>query len=180
MRTVLVCGGRTYGVRRDTARADVQRLLAFLDEVHARGTISLLGHGGSSGADAIAGDWAATRGVDIVIYPANWRGHGPSAGARRNQRMLEHLKPDVVVAAPGWRGTADMVRRAKAAGVPVLEVAQGLPETQLTVGENDPPGFLRDPLKAPCSECGAEIGRHRVQPGTQWLGCPAGRPVEAP
>jgi hypothetical protein len=36
--------------------------------------------------------------------------------------MLEEGKPDVVVALPGGRGTADMVRRAKDAGVKVIEV----------------------------------------------------------
>jgi hypothetical protein len=35
--------------------------------------------------------------------------------------MLEY-GPDLVVAFPGGRGTADMVRRAKAAGCEVLEV----------------------------------------------------------
>lgn len=45
--------------------------------------------------------------------------NGKAAGPIRNQRMLDEGKPDLVVAFPGGRGTADMVRRAKAAGVPV-------------------------------------------------------------
>jgi UDP-N-acetylmuramoylalanine-D-glutamate ligase len=36
--------------------------------------------------------------------------------------MLDVGKPDLVVAFPGGRGTADMVRRAKEAGVEVIEV----------------------------------------------------------
>jgi UDP-N-acetylmuramoylalanine-D-glutamate ligase len=37
--------------------------------------------------------------------------------------MLAEGKPDLVVAAPGGRGTADMVRRARDAGIEVVEVA---------------------------------------------------------
>jgi hypothetical protein len=37
--------------------------------------------------------------------------------------MLGQGHPDLVVAFPGGRGTADMVRRANAAGVRVMEVA---------------------------------------------------------
>lgn len=42
-----------------------------------------------------------------------------SAGLARNQRMLEQCSPSAVIAFPGGRGTADMVRRAEAAGLPV-------------------------------------------------------------
>ena len=41
----------------------------------------------------------------------------------RNQRMLDEGKPDLVVAFPGGRDTADMVRRARSAGVEVVEIA---------------------------------------------------------
>jgi hypothetical protein len=36
--------------------------------------------------------------------------------------MLKEFGPDVVVAFPGGRGTGDMVQRAKAHGVKVIEV----------------------------------------------------------
>ena len=36
--------------------------------------------------------------------------HGNAAGPIRNQRMLDHGKPDIVVAFPGGSGTADMVK----------------------------------------------------------------------
>jgi hypothetical protein len=37
--------------------------------------------------------------------------------------MLDDGKPELVVAFPGGRGTADMMRRAREAGVEVIEVA---------------------------------------------------------
>ena len=57
------------------------------------------------------------------IFPADWIRHGRAAGPIRNEQMLREGCPDLVVAFhddPGLgRGTADMVRRALAAGVPV-------------------------------------------------------------
>ena len=79
-------------------------------------------HGGSSGADALAGRWAHLASIPYTVYPANWERHGKAAGPLRNQRMLDEGKPDLVIAFPGGRGTADMVRRAKEAGVEVREV----------------------------------------------------------
>jgi hypothetical protein len=40
----------------------------------------------------------------------------------RNQWMLEDSQPDVCVAFPGARGTADMVCRARKAGVRIVEI----------------------------------------------------------
>lgn len=122
MLTVLVCGGRSYGARGLNGWQQERHLKKTLDELHAREPIGLVVHGGADGADSLAGEWAAERGVELVIYPANWAGHGAGAGPRRNRRMLAHAKPDLVIAFPGGKGTADMVRVARDAGVRVMEV----------------------------------------------------------
>jgi hypothetical protein len=36
--------------------------------------------------------------------------------------MIDEGKPELVIAFPGGSGTADMVRRARAANIPVIEV----------------------------------------------------------
>jgi hypothetical protein len=121
---VLICGGR-----------DMDRTAAFnwlernlKDELaHETGCFSALTierviHGGARGADDAAGQWAESEGVPVTVYRAQWEKHGNAAGPLRNQKMIEEGKPDVVVALPGGRGTADMVRRAKDAGVKVIEV----------------------------------------------------------
>ena len=46
------------------------------------------------------------------------------AGHKRNQLMLETEKPDLVIAFPGTGGTADMMRRARRAGVKVINLAK--------------------------------------------------------
>lgn len=112
---VLVCGGRDY--------ADELHVFDVLDELWRDRAVEQVIHGGASGADSLARRWANYREVPHVPYPADWMRYGPAAGPLRNQRMLDHAKPDLVVAFPGGTGTADMVRRAKAARVEVLEVA---------------------------------------------------------
>lgn len=112
--TVLVCGGRDYD--------DEARLFSILDVAHAANPIKLLVHGGASGADDLAGRWARHAGVPWKGYPAYWRSEGKAAGPKRNQRMLDEAQPDLVIAFPGGAGTADMIKRAEAAYVPVVRV----------------------------------------------------------
>ncbi len=110
---VLVCGGRNYS--NDLV---VNRIL---DQIHACSPISMLIEGGATGADALGAAWACARGVLHVAVPADWGKHGKAAGPIRNQEMIE-MRPDHVVAFAGGRGTADMVRRAKAASVFLTEI----------------------------------------------------------
>jgi len=112
---VLVCGGRHY-----SDRAKMAEVLAQL--LPPMPPIELI-NGCAPGADMLARDWALARGITIQYFPADWGKHGRAAGPIRNQQMLDQGKPDLVVAFAGGRGTADMVRRARAAGVRVHEVA---------------------------------------------------------
>lgn len=101
--------------------------------------------GGATGADTLAREWWKARHVgELITVRADWKKHGKAAGPIRNQHMVDHYKPELVVAFPGGRGTADMVRRAKAADVKVMEI-QPAPEWCLRVA------MLED---------GAEIGAY--------------------
>lgn len=112
---VLVCGGRDF--------ADAELLYRELDRIHAQTPISCIIEGGARGADYLASRWSAKNDLrDHKRFMADWAIHGKAAGAIRNQKMLKEGQPDMVVAFPGGRGTADMVRRAKAAGVKVVNV----------------------------------------------------------
>lgn len=133
---VLVCGGRDFGkspmlsppgperIRAQEQYAKDKALLwDELDNVGASGgRISEIIQGGAKGADALAHLWALEREVRSVTFNADWKRLGKKAGPLRNQRMLDEGEPDLVLAAPGGRGTADMVRRAMEAGVIVREL----------------------------------------------------------
>lgn len=116
-RRLLITGGRDY---RDAATVN-----RALDRVLAERGIAVLIHGAARGADTLAAEWAASRGVPVEAYPARWETDGRKAGPLRNQRMLDEGKPTACVAFPGGTGTADMVRRCEAAGVPVWRVGWG-------------------------------------------------------
>lgn len=110
---VLVCGGRDF-----SDRAFLDRILAA---VHAIRPITTVIEGGAAGADSMSRRWAERRGIEVVTFPADWELYGKRAGPVRNLKMLREGRPDLVVAFPGGRGTAHMVRSAREAGVRTLE-----------------------------------------------------------
>lgn len=112
---VLVCGGRNF--------YDKQLLKSTLDRLHAEQPISCIIQGGASGADFLSKHWAvAYGGMRVEEYKADWKSNSRSAGPKRNALMLLLGKPDLVVAFPGGKGTADMTRRARRAGLTVIEI----------------------------------------------------------
>lgn len=108
---VLITGGRDFG--------DREMLWLALDRLNAKHGFTLLIHGDAKGADRLAGEWGSARSVPVDAHPADWKRHGRGAGPIRNRKMLEE-KPDLVIAFPGGKGTADMVAVAKAAGLQVV------------------------------------------------------------
>lgn len=120
---VLVTGGRRYGwIHTLTGKirneAEISELMSVLDGTGA----TELCEGGASGADEWSRFWANLRGVPGPTFKADWKLHGPAAGGIRNRLMLKEFDPELGVAFPGGRGTADMVAVLEAAGVPVLRV----------------------------------------------------------
>ena len=112
---VLVTGGRDF-----TDSKLVQRTLNYL---HKGFGFSTLVHGAASGADTLCGEWAESKGIPVLDKPADWKKHGRGAGPIRNSEMLEEC-PDIrlLIVFPGGKGTADMVRKAEAAGIVIFYV----------------------------------------------------------
>ncbi len=122
---VLVCGGRRF--------IDETVLFNKLDNLHRETPFTGIVEGGAKGADTLAKKWADSRRIGCQEFPADWNRYGKGAGHIRNKQMLDEGKPDLVVAFPGGKGTANMVKLAKEAGVEVIEVEeqlQGGPEPQ--------------------------------------------------
>lgn len=111
---VLVCGGRDY--------SDRKRVYEILDVAHRANPIILLIAGGANGADALAVDWARGESVPHKVFNADWEKHGRAAGPIRNQQMLDEGRPHMVIAFPGGKGTANMVKLAGVASVAVVRV----------------------------------------------------------
>ena len=101
---VLVTGGRNF--------SDRDKFNDVMDSLHFAQPFEAVIHGAASGADTLANLWAFERGVQPVACPALWDYHGKPAGAKRNRAMLL-LRPDLVIAFPGGKGTNDMVAAAR-------------------------------------------------------------------
>lgn len=112
--TWLICGGRKFDDQ-EMFNYAMGQLLAM------KGCPSKIVHGDARGADAMADAWGHQMALTVVAMPADWEMYGNGAGPMRNQRMLG-LKPALVIAFPGGKGTADMVRRAREAGIDVAEI----------------------------------------------------------
>src|SRR3546814_14604888 len=106
--SVLVCCGRDFN--------DVTFVYGTLDGLRRARGCDVVIEGDARGVDRIAGYWARKNRVTELKFPADWTKHGKAAGPIRNQQMLDKGKPDLVLAFPGGRGTADMVNRATQAG----------------------------------------------------------------
>jgi hypothetical protein len=121
---VLVCGGRDYKL--------AKFLYSVLDNLARHEVVDCIIEGDAPGADRMAGYWAKKNRVDLKIFQPNWEKDGRAAGPRRNQRMLEIGKPDLVIAFPRdsgkfGGGTLDMIQRAERAGVPVRRMLNPIP-----------------------------------------------------
>lgn len=112
----LICGGRDFD--------DKEFVFLLLDKLNQQYNFSLIITGGARGADFWAHMWASHNKKEVKIYEADWDKHGKSAGMIRNREMLRYAHPEVVIAFPGERGTADMVKISKKAGVEVVEVLE--------------------------------------------------------
>lgn len=130
MRRVLVTGSRFW-----VWSAEVWQALNEQAEEH--GDLIVV-HGDAPGADHLAHLWCGFSGAHEERHPANWeRGcdrhcyhrprsrngkpYCPMAGHLRNQEMVD-LGADVCLAFPlsDSRGTRDCMKRATAAGIPVI------------------------------------------------------------
>jgi hypothetical protein len=122
---VLICGDRHWA-----DQAKIHQALNALEGV------SLVIEGECQGADLLGREVAEALGIPVRPFPADWRRYGRAAGPVRNQQMLDEEQPDQVLAfhpdLARSKGTADMVRRARKAGLPVTVIAY--PKT-------DPRGF---------------------------------------
>lgn len=116
---LVVCGGRSY---RGTALRERLVSLGKDKTVHVF-------TGDANGADRIARNTARDLGWSLREFKADWKTHGRAAGPVRNKRMLEAAIQAkgvsdrlLVLAATGGRGTADMTKRARKAGLRVILV----------------------------------------------------------
>lgn len=133
IKTILICGGRDF--------ADYHLLQQTINKIRfgergdRRIDIRII-HGGAKGADAFAAAYATATKTDCRSFPADWDQYGKGAGPIRNHLMLWEGNPDLVVAFPGGRGTANMVMQARHVGVEVVEIAARPAQNELELADD--------------------------------------------
>jgi hypothetical protein len=129
---VLVTGGRettlkNLGLDPGAVYALVVKTLNQLSACGQR-PITVI-HGGAKGVDSYADKWCFNTNTAKLVFPVakeEWEAKGGIAGNLRNTQMLNEGKPDVCLAFPGGGGTADMMKKARDAGVRVVTVMPGV------------------------------------------------------
>lgn len=116
---ILVCGGRNFN-NKDFIFNSLDRL--FSD------TLLTVVHGGATGVDSIANEWATQRNHNIKAYPIHqeeWNTYGKKAGYLRNKKMLD-LNPDInlVIAFDGGSGTKMMITLASQRNIKVVRLSE--------------------------------------------------------
>ena len=124
MTNILVCGGRGYYKYSKVWQAlgNLITDIWFKDETTPIHIMS----GDQPGAEFIAKVFAMDEydQVPLITYQG-YTTPTPALGgiSARNQRMLDEGKPDIVLAFAGSVATTDMIAKATAAGVEVIQVA---------------------------------------------------------
>lgn len=116
---ILVCGSRHCD------RAMSELVWNKLMQIIPKNEPCTIIHGAASGVDTqamIVADMLPN--CKHLPFEPDWHTYGRAAGPIRNRRMLDEGKPDIVVAFPGGRGTANMVKQAREYGVKVIEVQE--------------------------------------------------------
>ncbi|MFI6510064.1 SLOG family protein [Streptosporangium sp. NPDC050855] len=116
---ILVTGSRRW----TNVEALEAALTAAWHDVTQLDGMMLVVHGHARGADRFADAWARRNHIEVERHPADWDTHGRAAGHIRNQHMVT-LGAHLCLAFPAGAatGTRDCMRRAKAAGIEVVEV----------------------------------------------------------
>ncbi len=109
---VLVCGSRHFNDQE------------YLDFVLDHYIITEIISGTARGADTMGEVYARKNNIPVLRFPALWELHGKRAGPIRNSQMLREGQPDMVVGFlyEGSRGTADMIKKAKAAQISTIVI----------------------------------------------------------
>lgn len=117
---IIVCGGRDY--------TDSHRVWRVIKRLHEHRPNLYVIHGAAKGADMLASHAARALGIPDIHVPAQWDAYGKGAGPIRNSWMLD-LNPDLVIAFPGGRGTANMMKQARDRHVEVWDLSKKDPAT---------------------------------------------------
>lgn len=111
-----VVGSRTYSDK----KAFDEAVSRWIEE---RGSPECIVTGDAAGADAMAREYATSRGIKLVVHKADWSQHGRAAGPIRNGLIVNDCTAMIAFLSTESVGTRDSIKKAKKAGIEPLVVA---------------------------------------------------------
>ena len=106
---IIIAGGRDFD--------DYEYLCRSVNSVidNLFGNIQIVS-GKAKGADSLGEQYAKDNGIDLKVFPANWKKHGRSAGYVRNADMANYADTLVAFWDGKSRGTKHMIDEANRRG----------------------------------------------------------------
>jgi hypothetical protein len=115
----LICAGSRDLVR-DTHCVVVAQ--AIEEWIWRHGQVTAILCGECRGADAFGKHWAETVGVPVISYRPDWERYGKAAGPFRNDAMVRDAHGLALVRFPDSVGSADVLRKSRVKGMPIVDV----------------------------------------------------------
>ncbi len=114
MTRIIVAGSRNFNNYR-LLRSKLDEIIAGIsDEIE-------IVSGNARGADRLGERYASEHNITVALFPADWSVFGKPAGIIRNQIMLNYVSKGKALVVVFWdgesRGSLDMIRRARSAGI---------------------------------------------------------------
>lgn len=111
---VAIVGSRSWPI---AFKNEIRNAVASLEQT------DVLVSGGCRGVDLIAEGFARERGLECIIYEAEWDRLGRSAGFVRNKKIVETADRMIALQVENSSGTSLTIKLGKEKGIPVTVIA---------------------------------------------------------
>lgn len=98
---VIIAGSRDF--------EDYDHLREKVNEFRKNNVITEIVSGNARGADRLGEKYSTEYGLNLTLYPANWKKYGNAAGPIRNRAMAEYADALIAVWDGNSKGTENMI-----------------------------------------------------------------------
>jgi predicted Rossmann fold nucleotide-binding protein DprA/Smf involved in DNA uptake len=113
------------GVVGSRKKVSMENVFLILDSFKVKRNIDLIISGGAAGVDSFAGEWAKKNKIELLIFLPQWATFGKSAGAKRNQKIVDASDELLIFWNGESLGTKITMRMAEKANTPYNLIFSG-------------------------------------------------------
>jgi len=116
---LVIAGDRRYD--------DYVQLCEYADDINSVYVVDEVVSGGARGADTLGERWAASRGIPVTRFPAEWEVYGSGAGHIRNGQMASFGDMLLAFLTIESKGTRNMIEQMRSMNKPCRVVWAVIP-----------------------------------------------------